>query len=272
MTEVRQGPAKQIKALIRRRIGLWRLYEYRNAIRFAVPSVRVRRVEDAEVNRLRTSQSKVPTALVATIMPSYKRPELLLRAVGSALNQTITDHVVVIVDDGGGLPALPDDPRLHVLELSTNTGVLGSVRNVGIRLSQSRYIAFLDDDNEWAPHHLQTALDALENGFDLVYTAVQRRRADGTLIHVLSEPFDRHKLADDSYVDANSVVVRRDPKVLFNRMPRVRSTLPKEDWEFVFRLSRTRRVLHVPESTVRYLVNEASFYTSWASPEELRDD
>ncbi|WP_231591453.1 glycosyltransferase [Saccharothrix sp. ST-888] len=35
------------------------------------------------------------------------------------------------------------------------------VRNVGIRLSSSRYVAFLDDDNEWEPDHLGPAVGAL---------------------------------------------------------------------------------------------------------------
>ena len=66
-----------------------------------------------------------------------------------------------------------------------------------------------------------------------------------------------------AYVDANSLVVRRDPKVRFSRIPRVAATRPKEDWEFVYRMSRTRTVVHVPEITVSYLVNEDSYYTEW---------
>src|SRR5262249_25573705 len=134
-------------------------------------------------------------ALVATIVPTYRRPEQLRSAVRSALAQTITDHVVVVVDDGAGLPDLPADPRLWACSLSANTAVAGVVRNVGIRLTSSTYVAFLDDDNEWEPNHLEVALSALERrgsdpsrGPDLVYTALRRSLPDGRPLDVLSTP------------------------------------------------------------------------------------
>ncbi len=74
----------------------------------------------------------------------------------------------------------PITPRLRAVSLSRNTAVLGLVRNVGIRLTDSDFIAFLDDDNQWKPNHLHTAITALRGHyseavgppFDAVYTAV----------------------------------------------------------------------------------------------------
>jgi glycosyltransferase involved in cell wall biosynthesis len=188
----------------------------------------------------------------------------LVLAVESVLSQSMTDLVLIVVDDGAGLPPLPSDPRLVAVSLSRNTGQLGLVRNVGIRLTTSDYVAFLDDDNTWHPDHLTFALDELQRGADMVYTAVERRWPDGRVLDVLSKPFDRRRLADESYIDANSLVVRRSRKVFFSRIPRDRSTLPKEDWEFVYRLSRRLKVRHVTAVTVHYLVNEESYYTDWA--------
>lgn len=208
----------------------------------------------------------MPTALVTTVIPTFRRPRQLRAAVASALAQTVRDHLVIVVDDGAGVGPLPADPRLRVVSLSRNTGVLGLVRNVGIRLTSSPYIAFLDDDNEWRPDHLQVALDGLRDGADLVYTAVQRRRPDGELVDTLSTDFDRQQLADrPPYVDSNAIVVRRGAHVLFSRIPRVKTTLPKEDWEFVYRMSRSIVVQHLPVPTVRYLINTDSFYTAWTS-------
>ncbi len=93
---------------------------------------------------------------------------------------------------------------------------------------------------------------------------MERRRADGTVLDVLTREFDRVTFRDGTpYVDANSLVVRRSPDVIFSRLPRTKSTLPKEDWEFVHRLAKRHVVEHVPQPTVRYLVNEASYYTAW---------
>jgi Glycosyl transferase family 2 len=263
-----RGHRGRLSAAIRRRLrdtfGLWPMHEARNRLVLGPRTPAWRRFEDAEVARLRPLLAARGRPLVVTVMPTYRRPELLPAAVDSALAQTVTDHLVVVVDDGGGLPPLPAHPRLVTVSLARNSAVLGLVRNVGIRITDSQFIAFLDDDNRWHENHLEVALGALRRGVDLVYTAVERRRADGSVLDVLSRPFDRTAFTDeDSWVDSNALVVRRGPEVLFSRMPRTKATLPKEDWEFVHRLARRHLVEHVPEPTVQYLVNEASYYTTW---------
>jgi glycosyltransferase involved in cell wall biosynthesis len=248
--------------------GTWPLFEVRNKLLHWPGAVRAHGQELLEVRRLRPTVV-VPQALVTTIVPTYRRPESLARAVRSALDQTVRDHVVVVVDDGAGLPPLPDDDRLVAVSLARNTGRAGVVRNVGIALSRSTYLAFLDDDNEWRPHHLATALEALTGAadpVDLVYTGVERVRPDGTTLDVLARPFARRTLRESCFVDTNSIVVRRGRGVRFSRLPRSGPNLPGEDWELVWRLSRRLRVRNVPETTVTYLVNPESYFTRWDAP------
>jgi glycosyltransferase involved in cell wall biosynthesis len=251
----RRAPVPTSLRVARRAAGqyLWRA-------RRAPAAWRHRRFEAAEVARLRPLLGATRRADVVTIIATYRRPDGLVAAVRSALAQGIDDHLVVVVDDGGGLPELPADRRVVVLSLSRNYGCLGMVRNVGIRLTDSRVLSFLDDDNPWRPDHLRRALDAIAAGNDLVYTDLHRVRADGTTLDVLSEPFDRRAMWLRSYVDSNALVLRRAPEVIFSRIPK-----QKEDWALVLRLSRRWRVAHVPHATVRYLVNPDSHYTRWAS-------
>lgn len=252
-----------LRGALRERFGIWPLYELRNKALGWPRALASARTERREVARLRATVH-VPPALVTTVVPTYRRPESLLQALDSALSQDLEDHAIVVVDDGGGLPELPRDDRLVAVSVE-HTGLLGLVRNVGIALSQSPYLAFLDDDNTWRPDHLRRAIAALEAGADVAYCAVERVHPDGTPLDVLSTHFDRRRLAEEAYVDANSLVVRRDRGVRFSRIPRTRATLPKEDWEFVWRLSRRRTTAHVPATTVRYVVNPASYYTSWTT-------
>jgi glycosyltransferase involved in cell wall biosynthesis len=202
-----------------------------------------------------------------TIISTYRRPDSLVRAVHSALAQTVEDHVVLVVDDGGGLPPLPQDRRLFAVSLSSNTATAGVVRNVGISLSRSTYLAFLDDDNEWRPDHLEVALEALGRGADLVYTGMERVHPDGTRLDVLSRPFHRDALLEECFVDTNCIVTRRGRGVRFSRFPRSGASVPGEDWELVWRLSRHKRISHVPKTTVTYLVNPDSHYTRWETDE-----
>ncbi|MFI8230041.1 glycosyltransferase family 2 protein [Streptomyces sp. NPDC085900] len=261
MRRVARAPWTLLKALF----GWLVLFEARNKVLLAPSALRLRRVEDAETRRLSAELPTPPSALVATVIATHRRPEALRAAVRSALDQTLRDQVVIVVDDGAGLPELPADTRLFAVSLARNTGVAGVVRNVGIRLTRSRYVAFLDDDNLWEPDHLERALAALEapGGPDGVYTALRRVLPDGSEKDVLSVPFDRRRAAREAFLDTNAFVARRDRSLRFSRLRRTPEVLPREDWELIRRYGRGHRVLHVPHPTVRYLVNPASFYTDW---------
>ncbi|WP_236651992.1 glycosyltransferase family 2 protein [Streptacidiphilus neutrinimicus] len=253
---------------LKRTFGWMVLFEWRNKLLLAPGSIPLRRFEDAEVRRLSAQLRRLPEGRVATVIATHRRPEQLRAAVASALAQSVSDQVVMVVDDGAGLPELPDDPRLFAVSLARNIGVAGIVRNVGVRLTRSRYVAFLDDDNLWEPDHLSRALAALTGrdgspAVDGVYTALRRVLPDGRDHDVLSVPFDRRRAAYEAFLDTNAFVARRTPALHFSRLRRRPEVLPREDWELIRRYGRRHRVRHVPEATVRYLVNPASFFSDW---------
>ncbi|MFJ3912668.1 glycosyltransferase family 2 protein [Streptomyces vinaceus] len=251
--------------LLKRTFGWLVLFEARNKVLLAPSALRLKRFEDAETARLAAVLGSPPSALVATVIATHRRPEALRAAVRSALAQSLADQVVIVVDDGAGLPELPQDPRLFAVSLVRNTATAGVVRNVGIRLTRSRYVAFLDDDNLWEPDHLEQAVSVLEppGGPEAVYTALRRVLPDGSERDVLSVPFDRRRAAHEAFLDTNAFVARRTRSLYFSRLRRTPEVLPREDWELVRRYARRHEVRHVPRATVRYLVNPESFYTAW---------
>jgi hypothetical protein len=268
MSSIRQMARARASELFHTRLGWARSLETRNKVMLGHTAAALWRFERREVRRLAaTLPGGPPTALVAIIIPTYRRPEALCRAVRSALAQTVSDQVVVVVDDGAGLPELPADPRLVAVSLSRNIGVAGVVRNVGIRLTRSLYVAFLDDDNVWRPDHLEVALSRLqaEAAPDGVYTALRRLTPDGEERDVLSVPFDYRHARDLCFLDTNAFVGRRNSALRFSRLRRSARVMPREDWEMIFRYSRGRRVEHVPVATVEYLVNLDSYWTDWQS-------
>lgn len=97
--------------------------------------------------------------LVSAVIPTRNRPQLLLRAVHSALEQTYENLEVVVVIDGpdpATFAALSHitDPRLRVVQL--DKGVGGSdARNRGVMEAKGEWIAFLDDDDEWLPTKIE---------------------------------------------------------------------------------------------------------------------
>lgn len=98
---------------------------------------------------------------LSIIIPTRDRPQLLPRAVQSALSQTIADLEVIVVDDCSTQPVdLPADPRLRVIRLSPSRGGAGA-RNAGTEAAQGRWISYLDDDDYLLPQMAAVSLEAL---------------------------------------------------------------------------------------------------------------
>lgn len=112
-----------------------------------------------------------PHDLVSAVIPTRHRPDLVTRAVRSALAQTHPAIEVIVVIDGpdpvsrGRLAAIRD-PRLTVIELARNHGA-AEARNQGVRAARGDWIAFLDDDDEWLPGKVSRQLAGLPSGVAL---------------------------------------------------------------------------------------------------------
>ncbi|GAA0798999.1 glycosyltransferase family 2 protein [Spirilliplanes yamanashiensis] len=103
-----------------------------------------------------------PTPEVSVVVPTRGRPDLVTRAVRSALAQTMDAVEVIVVVDGpddatvAALAAIGDD-RLRVVPLAESGGA-PHARNVGAAHARAEYTAFLDDDDEFLPEKLATQL------------------------------------------------------------------------------------------------------------------
>jgi len=101
---------------------------------------------------------------VSIILPTYNRRETIRRSLESIRAQTFEDWELIVVDDGsedGTADAIAGfDPRMRVVR-QPNRGITGA-RNTGLRESKGDWIAFLDSDDEWLPHHLELLVGYLQ--------------------------------------------------------------------------------------------------------------
>lgn len=105
----------------------------------------------------------VPAPFVSAIIPTYLRPNLVCRAVRSALEQTLAEVEVIVVVDGGDAETVAalasfTDPRLRVVTPGHRLGN-ADARNAGVREARADWVAFLDDDDVWLPRKLQCQLE-----------------------------------------------------------------------------------------------------------------
>lgn len=125
------------------------------------------------------------------ILPSYNRANHLDTAIGSVLNQMFENFELIIVDDGS-----TDSTRL-VVERWNDERISyffkeneerSIARNFGISKARGRYINFLDSDDFFYPHHLETASKKLTD-LDyppLLHLGFEIRKVSGELIRTYS--------------------------------------------------------------------------------------
>jgi glycosyltransferase involved in cell wall biosynthesis len=108
------------------------------------------------------------TVTVTVIIPTHNRCTLLRSAIASALSQMDVELEIVVVDDGSGdgtaeMLASIADPRVRVIRNDIPEGV-SAARNRGIEEARGPWLAFLDDDDLWAPDKLRSQLEAARRG------------------------------------------------------------------------------------------------------------
>lgn len=150
---------------------------------------------------------------VSVVVPTYNRAAIVLEALESVMVQTFRDFEIVIVDDGSEdgtkerlsefiaqQPNTPDEPEIRYI-YQANQGQ-SAARNAGIAAARGRWIAFLDSDDRWMPHHLALQCRVLSD-----HEECRAAFADAQLVDVEGDidttAFRRSGLA----VDANSGVV-----------------------------------------------------------------
>jgi len=170
------------------------------------------------------------------VVASYRWPEALRLALGSALSQTVREIEVVVVEDGRDRRSREvvreiADPRLSWAHLMRNSGSQARPNAVGRRKARAPVVAYLGHDDLWAPNHLETLLDTLaREGADIAHamTVMPGHPIMGTVLA------GRSPATDGEHVPPSSIAHLRDsPRV--GDWPRDAGGIRPVDYEFMFR-------------------------------------
>ena len=128
---------------------------------------------------------------VSVIIPTHNRADFLRSAITSVLKQTFQDFELIVVDDFSGdhtsevVRSFIDRNIRYIQHTAKKGGA--AARNTGIRSAQGKYIAFLDDDDEWLPEKLKHQVELLNHSSPEtggVYTAfIQIDKVSGDIIY-----------------------------------------------------------------------------------------
>lgn len=180
----------------------------------------------------------------SVILPVFNRASQLGVALNSVLAQTCQDFEIIVVDDGSAdnpraaVEAI-GDPRIRFIRQDNQGG--GAARNTAIDAAQGRFIAPLDSDDAFLPHHLERMKALLAGNPGTVgYARILVDRGRG---HTFLKPprairadedMGEYLLCDRGFVPTITVAVDRETARRVRYHPDLRAA---EDTDFAIRLS-----------------------------------
>ena len=113
---------------------------------------------------------------VSIILPNYNSHDFISKTIRSVLNQTYHNWELYIVDDASdirtkkSLLKFKKYKKIKIFFLKKNKGA-GYCRNLAIKKTHSKFLAFIDSDDLWKKNKLKEQINFMkQNGHKITYT------------------------------------------------------------------------------------------------------
>jgi len=194
---------------------------------------------------------------ISVVIPTYNRRQTIGRSIDSILNQTLFPSEIIVVDDGstdGTSDYIQSNfPSIRLLQQS-NKGV-SSARNMGIRSSNSDWVALLDSDDEWFPKKLEKQVMTLSQNLDIKFCHTeeiwirngvrvnQMKKHQKYGGHIFNKCLDMCRISPSSVLFHRSIL---DDVGYFDKDQKV-----CEDYDLWLRITAKYPVLYIDESLIK---------------------
>jgi glycosyltransferase involved in cell wall biosynthesis len=203
------------------------------------------------------------TPLVSVVVPAYNCAATVVAAIESALQQSVSDIEVIVVDDGSSdatFEAASSVADARVRVLSQANGGAAAARNTGIHAATGKYVALLDADDLWVPWKLERQLAVLEGPGDVRAAQSGAYFVDDDL-QVLSER--RCQPSRDALLETllfqnmpnnmSTLVIARH---MFDEMGEFDTSLEiLEEWDMAIKVARRCNLVSIEEPLSLYRVH-----------------
>ena len=218
-----------------------------------------------------SQDSLIKAGLVSVMMPAYNAAAYIESAIDSLLNQTYAHWELIVIDDGSidSTPALVKrytDPRIRMYQ--KQNGGEASARNAALEHLSGEYVAFLDTDDLFSPHHLQATVEHLQSNRSMggVYTDGHYIDEQGHVLERLSDRrrgpyqgfiFEQVVRSSDVFGPPVCMVLRRKP-ILDHQFSYDESIGLGMDWDFITRFSGKNHFGYVDQITCSYRIHQSN--------------
>ena len=155
---------------------------------------------------------------VDIIVPNFNKGNFLDECIGSVLKQSYTNWKLYVIDDCSNDNSLEvlnkyKDEKINITILKKNKGP-SFCRNLGIRISKSEYIAFLDSDDYWSKDKLENQIKfMLKNNFEFTYTDYisffVKNKSHISKKTKLKESFNFKEFTRNSSINSSTMILTR---------------------------------------------------------------
>jgi glycosyltransferase involved in cell wall biosynthesis len=201
---------------------------------------------------------------VCVVMPVYNRSKYIRQSIESVLQQTFSDFEFLIINDGstdGSLEIIKsfNDPRIKIVD-QENKGLISTL-NIGIALSNTKYIARADPDDIWSDRNkLAKQMEYLSKNPDYVLLGTWAKVVDENdkEISRLTQPENDLKIRSRMLTRCcfihSSVVFSKEAYSKANGYSEQEKYA--EDYGLWLRMGRFGKFANIPEYLVTYRVHQ----------------
>lgn len=193
---------------------------------------------------------------ITIIMPCYNYAHYITETIDSLKSSTYDRWQCIIINDGSTdnseeiiLNEISNDKRFTYVRQS-NKGV-SYVRNIGIRMANTKYIMCLDPDDKISSTYIENGIKYLDEHDDctLYYGRAKMFWDDGTEKEWNLDNFDYKVLIRYNHIYSSFIYRKED----FNRVGGYDEYMNGyEDWEFLIRLLYGGKKVHMTDDVVFY--------------------
>lgn len=217
--------------------------------------------------------------LVSIITPSYNSSKFIEECINSVISQTYLEWEMIIVDDCSIdnsrdliTKFAKENDRIKPIFLEENVGA-AEARNIAIKKSQGKYIAFLDSDDLWKNNKLEKQLSFMnERNIAFSFTSYQSISENGMdKYSVIKVPYqiDYHSYLKNTIIGCLTVVIDRDKTGNFE-MPNIRSSHDMALWLLI--MKRGFSAYGLNENLAYYrIVSTSNTSKKWKAAKEVWD-
>ena len=203
--------------------------------------------------------------LVSIIIPTFKRPSYLSRAILSALNQTYQNIEVLVIDDNDPVSIYRKETESLMFDFENNAKIKyikhpknlngSAARNTGIKNSKGDFLAFLDDDDVFLPTKIEKQYNRLKHlnedwgacycFYSIYYNNKVQKYYD---IEEEGDLTESILLMENPVASGSTLFIRKEVAVEFGGYNV--SYQRHQDWEFLLRVLTKYKICQVKENLV----------------------